>query len=108
MVVFQTRGEWITPLAKRNTPVSNSTAGVTLQRCLESLDGAAELERVQKRYSPIKFLLRIPIAGGGKVHRAQCFTVAMIVLLSKAGASIKEHEENYTETEKDPRPKHVQ
>jgi hypothetical protein len=61
--------------------VSDRARRVIFQPRVESLYGAAELERMQQRYSPAGFPLRHFVARRGKVHRSQFLAIPMLMLL---------------------------
>ncbi len=83
-LVFHSRRERITPIAKRDSPVRDSARRVLPQHRVESFYGTAELEGMQQRYRPVEFLLRHFVARCGKVHRSQFLAIPMLMLLREA------------------------
>src|SRR5260370_19337205 len=83
-LVFHSRRERITPIAKSDSPVRDLASRVLPQHRVESFDGTAELEGMQQRYRPVEFFLRHFVARFGKAHRSQPLAMPMLMLLRSA------------------------
>src|SRR5450432_71475 len=87
--IFDSRREWITPIAERDAPVCDSARRIRSQDRVKAFYGTAELEGVQQRYGAVDALLRLRAARCGKVYRPQLFAMAMLMVLRRAARNRK-------------------
>src|SRR4029077_9391647 len=88
-LVFQSGGEWVTPLAQSDAPVGDPASRVICQRGVESRNRMTELEGMQQRHRVVEFQLCFLIARSREVNNAESLRRSVGMLLGDADAHEK-------------------